>query len=256
MSDADELLHQIKYAAAQQSDQHRPDVYGHVANYDPATHRVRLIIPSLTDGDGNYVPTSWMPLGTIMAGNAWGYQAAPMGGATAQNPTAGEKCKVTLLERNYGVTVCAEMAFDQVYVPPFTDLQPGEIAIQAQSKSFLRFHTNGQVEVNLPIGDLTATVAQGNCNVTAAAGNATVAAPGGKITLESPLTVVTGDLQLEGQTYGTGGAGSAIQGDLTVTGTLRGETDVSAGVITSLVNMTVSGVMPGGGSSGPPNPGT
>jgi hypothetical protein len=198
MNPADELAHQIKHAATQQAETYRPDVYGHVSSYDPATHRVRLVIPSLGDGDGNYVLTGWMPLGTIAAGNGWGVQIAPMGGASVQNPTAGEKCKISIIERNYGVALCAEMCFDQVYTPPFTDLQPGEIGMQAASGSFLRFHASGQVELNLPTGDLTATVAQGNINataaqgdvnVTASQGNAAVTATQGNATVSAPAGI-------------------------------------------------------------------
>jgi hypothetical protein len=186
MNPVDELAHQIKHAAAQQAETYRPDVYGHVASYDPVGHRVRLVIPSLGDGDGNYVLTGWMPLGTIMAGNGWGVQIAPMGGASVQNPTAGEKCKISIMERNYGVTVCAEMCFDQVYGPPFPALQTGEIAVKAQSGSYLYFHADGQVELSLPTGDLTATVVQGNIHATAQQGNVAVSAPDGIVSVEAP----------------------------------------------------------------------
>jgi hypothetical protein len=201
MNPADELAHQMKHIAAQQAETYRPDVYGHVASYDPGTHRVRLVIPSLGDGDGNYVLTGWMPLGTIMAGSGWGVQIAPQGGASVQNPTAGEKCKVSIIERNYGVAVCAEMCFDQVFLPPFPGLQPGEIGVQSLAGSFLHFHASGEVELNLPTGDLTAIVAQGNINatanqgdvnVTAAQGNATVAATAGtaRVTAGQAVSVV------------------------------------------------------------------
>jgi hypothetical protein len=146
MNSADELLHQVKHAAGQQQDGYRPDVYGHVASYDPATHRVRLVIPSLSDGDGNYVLTGWMPLGTIAAGNGWGVQIAPMGGASVQNPTAGEKCKVSIMERAYGVTVCAEMCFDQVYGPPFPGMKPGEIGLKAAAGQYIYLDDAGQIQ--------------------------------------------------------------------------------------------------------------
>jgi hypothetical protein len=186
MSGVDELTHQIKHAAAQQEGPWRPSLYGHVASYDPATHRVRLVIPSLDDGDGNYVLTGWMPLGTMMAGAGWGVQIAPLGGATIANPTGGELCRVSLIERNYGAAVCAEMVFNQVNTPPFTDLQGGEMGIKALSGSFLRFHASGQVELNLPTGDLAATVVQGNITATAEQGNVTVAATQGDAIVSAP----------------------------------------------------------------------
>lgn len=189
MNAADELLHQVKHAATQQQEAYRPDVYGHVASYDPVGHRVRLVIPSLGDGDGNYVLTGWMPLGTIAAGNGWGVQIAPMGGASVQSPTNGEKCKISIMERNYGVAVCAEMCFDQVYAPPFATLQPGEIAIKAQSGSYLYFHENGQVELTLPTGDLLATAVQGNITAVAEQGNASVTATQGSVDVTAGTAV-------------------------------------------------------------------
>jgi hypothetical protein len=196
MNGGDELAHQVKHASSQQAEAYRPAVYGHVASYDPLTHRVKLVIPSLGDGDGNYVLTGWMPLGTIAAGNGWGVQIAPMGGASIQNPTAGEKCKISIMERNYGVTVCAEMCFDQVYPPPFPNLQPGEIAIQAASGSFLRFHASGEVEISVAAGGLIVsttdgsgvamTVAQGDATINVEQGNAVITSST-QVTLTAPL---------------------------------------------------------------------
>jgi hypothetical protein len=148
MSGGDELAHQVKHASSQQTEAYRPGVYGHVASYDSNGHRVKLVIPSMGDGDGNYVLTGWMPLGTIAAGNGWGVQIAPMGGASLQNPTAGEKCQIAILERNYGVTIGATMCFDQVYAPPFTAMKPGEVALKAAAGGFVYLDDAGQVELN------------------------------------------------------------------------------------------------------------
>jgi hypothetical protein len=169
----DELLHQIKHAAQQQSQEHRSFVYAHVASYDPKLHRVRCVIPSMRDAANNCVLTSWMPLGSSWSGNGFGFQIAPVGGATAQNPTAGEPVVIQLVERAYGVAAVASMFFNQTSLAPFPELQPGEMGIKHKSGSTLQFTNDGNVALTAH-QDLLAT-AQRDVIVTATR-NATVTA--------------------------------------------------------------------------------
>ena len=144
----DELLHQIKHAAGQQSQEHRPFVYGHIASYDPKLHRVRCVVPSLRDEAGNPVVTAWMPLCSSWVGAGWGMQIAPTGGATQENPTAGEPVVIQLVERNRGVMAVAGLFFNQVNMPPFDDLEPGEFGMKHQTGSLLKFTKDGDVQVS------------------------------------------------------------------------------------------------------------
>lgn len=128
-----ELAAVIKHLAEQQTHGFRVTVYGHVASYDPKTGRVRVVIPSHTDGDSpdaGFVLSSWMPLGSGFAGNGYGIQVAPKGGATTQNPTGGELCSVTYTERHYGVMAQAVMVYNQKNKVPNQKLEPGEMHIQ------------------------------------------------------------------------------------------------------------------------------
>jgi hypothetical protein len=143
----DELAHQIKHAAQQQSQEHRPFVYAHIASYDPKLHRVRCIIPSMRDEASNYVLTSWMPLESSWVGPSWGIQIAPLGGATQENPTMGEMVQLQLIERQYGVMTVASMFFNQTNQPPFPTLQPGEMGMKHKSGSLLQFTNDGNVAV-------------------------------------------------------------------------------------------------------------
>lgn len=147
MRHADELAHQIKHTSQQQSEDYGPFVYGHISSYDPVTHRVRCILPSMRDEGGNAILTGWMPLGTSMAGASIGFQYAPLGGATVQNPTAGELVKISRFDRTLGVGHIDGFMFNQVSAPPFTGMQPGELGIKANG-SFFYLHHNGDIELN------------------------------------------------------------------------------------------------------------
>jgi len=192
----DELAHQIKHAAQQQGDSPRPFVYGHISSYDPKLHRVRVVFPSLRDEADNPVLSSWMPLESHWVGPSWGFQVAPIGGATQQNPTQGEMVQVHFVEHRYGVTSCAKMFFNQVNQPPFTDLKPGEMGMKHQSGSYLKFTNDGNVTA-VTHQDLVATVGR-DATVTptrdavvTAGRNATVAAPSGSATVSGQSVAIT-----------------------------------------------------------------
>lgn len=181
---ADEFANNVKLAASQQSADYAPPfVYGHIANYDPKTHRVRCILPSVRNEDGVPVLTGWMPLGSPSAGNGWGMQAAPMGGATTENPTGGELVQVQRFDRIFGVGSVAAQVWNQVNVPPFTDLKPGEIGVKSQGGSSIRFKEDKSIaiasEQNLSVsaqGDVTFTV-QGSTTINST-GNCTLNSQG------------------------------------------------------------------------------
>jgi hypothetical protein len=166
MQAVDEFLHNLKFAAAQQTQDYAPFVYGHIANYDPKTHRVRVVLPSVRNEDDVPVLTSWMPLSSIGAGAGWGVQIAPLGGATTQNPTGGELVAVMRFDRHLGVGVSASMIWNQVNVPPGTALNPGEILLQSKSGASILLDKSGNVTVQagaggaISLGDVGGTVQQ------------------------------------------------------------------------------------------------
>jgi hypothetical protein len=164
MRHADELAHQIKQTSQQQSEDYGPFVYGHIASYDPALHRVRCILPAMRDEGGNAILTGWMPLGTSMAGPGIGFQYAPLGGATVQNPTAGELVKISRFDRTTGVGHIDGFMFNQVSSPPFPELAPGGLGIKTHAGSSLVMDQNGNVTVqagaggSISLGDVGGTL--------------------------------------------------------------------------------------------------
>ena len=166
MQAADEFLHNMKMASAQQSNDYAPFVYGHIANYDPKTHRVRVVLPSVRNEDDTPVLTGWMALGSPMAGAGWGIQIAPAGGASQNNPTAGELVAVMRFDRNLGVGVVASLLWNQVNTPPGTSLNPGEILIQSKGGASIKLDKSGNVAVQagpdagISLGDVGGTVQQ------------------------------------------------------------------------------------------------
>lgn len=143
---ADEFLHLMKMTVPQQGGDSSPFVYGHIANYDPKTHRVRVVLASVRNEDDVPALSGWMTLGG-MGGNGWGLQIAPKGGASVENPTAGELVVVQWLESNVGVQAVACMVWNQINVPPFTDLAPGEVGIKSAAGASMRFDKNNNITI-------------------------------------------------------------------------------------------------------------
>jgi hypothetical protein len=189
---ADQFAHAIRHLTAQQGDQ-RPFLYGHIASYDPKLHRVRCIIPSMTDQDGTPLLSPWMPMGTLAAsGGGAGIQIIYQGGASVSNPNAGEQVMIAMFDRNRGVAAVPAVFFHSTNPPPSTNLPttddgyssaaspvaPNDIIISAPSataggaNSFIRIRQNGAIETwcagpmtaNV-IGDVTINNS-GNVNVT------------------------------------------------------------------------------------------
>lgn len=183
---ADQLAHLLKQFAGQQMIDFRPLVYGHIAQYDPNLHRIRAIIPSLRDDDPAPVLSPWMPLGSMMVGAGWGIQVAPVGGATIEQPTAGEQVLIGLFDRQRGVCACLGMTFNGVQQPPSTvlgtPLLPGEMVLFNQSGTFIRTHNNGDLET-VAMGDVSTTVADGKSATTTCSGSAVLIDGSGNIVL-------------------------------------------------------------------------
>lgn len=207
---ADELLHQIKHAASQQSGDDVPVAFGHIASYDPKLHRVRLIIPSWRDEAGNPVLTPWMPITTAWSGSGFGMQFAPVGGATQEKPTQGEPCVMSVIRRNQGLSVQAGLFFNQANEAPFPDLKPGEGGMKHQSGSFLRFTKDGDILVDAArdlimqaVRDVTISAGRDMLAV-ALAGNAGLMASNGTATMTAMIAVVHGATSLALDAGGTG----------------------------------------------------
>lgn len=206
---ADQLLHTLKNASAQGGEP-RPLIYGHIASYDPLLHRVRCIIPSMTDQDGVAQLSPWMPMGTASAGAGYGVQVIYQGGATIDNPTAGEQVLIAVFDRQRGVSAVPCMFYHASNLPPATDLPeqsdgfgssappaaPGDVIIAAPpaqtggAKSVLRLRLNGDIEIWCAgrlnadvIGDINATTETGNLAVTVVKGNAAVTVEQGDVTV-------------------------------------------------------------------------
>lgn len=199
---ADEFTHMIRHAAIRGGDV-TPFRYGHIASYDPTQHRVRCIIPSMTDQDGNPLLSPWMPMGTLSAGAGYGMQVIYQGGASIANPTAGEQVMIAIFDRQRGVAAVPCMFYHAARPPPATNLPGvadgyttgadpcvvGDVVISAPPKTdggvntFIRIRTSGAIEIWCGT-QLTAHVI-------------------GSVRFETPAVEVTGNL-----TVGTGASGT------------------------------------------------
>lgn len=213
----DELLHLVKQAAAQGGDI-KPFLYGHIASYDPTQHRVRCIIPSMTDQDGNPTLSPWLPMMSNSTGNGYGAQFIPFGGATADNPTAGEQVIIGMFDRQRGVGAVMGMLYHGVSPPPATNLPkqsdgftanaaanaPGDFIISAPptqaggANSFIRMRQNGNVEVWSAAQLNINTIGDSNLNV---GGNVTAAVSGDvTATVTGNATVTAATVTIVGAT--------------------------------------------------------
>ncbi|HTI81727.1 MAG TPA: hypothetical protein VL614_14865 [Acetobacteraceae bacterium] len=210
----DEFAHSVRQLAQQQMADFRPILYGHIATYDPAGHRVKVIIPSLRDDDPAPTESGWMPLNSMSIGAGYGVQVAPFGGATIDNPTGGEQVLVGLMDHKRGVCACLGMTFNGVMQPPATvleqPLQPGETVIFNKSGTFWRLHSNGDVETN----------AQGNVLVTAAQNVSITSAETVTVTGTSQIDILSGNVNLGA----VGGKKIARDGDPVISGTIQAST--------------------------------
>ena len=227
---ADQLTHLIRHAASQGGDV-TPYRYGHIATYDPLLHRVRCVVPSMTDQDGTPSLSGWMPLATMSAGDGYGVQVIPFGGATVDDPTAGEQVVIGVFDRQRGVAAVQAMFYHANAPPPATNLPtaadgfgadataatPGDVIISAPpvtaggANSFVRLRQSGVIEIwaagatNIDvIGDVNVKTETGNVAVTAVKGNATVSALAGVVDFDTPTVncsgtvVATGDVRAGG----------------------------------------------------------
>lgn len=204
----DQLVHLLKQSSAPADS--RPFLYGHIASYDPKLHRVRCVIPSMTDQDGKPTLSPWMPMATMSAGSGFGVQVIYHGGATVDNPTAGEQVVIGMFDRQRGVAAVIGTFYHGAEPTPANNLPtqqdgysggasqtaPGDVIIAAPptadggANTFIRLRQSGAIEiwsagaVTADIkGSLTATLNTGDLNVEVKQGNATVQAISGVVNI-------------------------------------------------------------------------
>lgn len=148
----DEFMHLMMQRARQEFDV-KLLAWGHICNYDPDAHAVKVLIPTFVSSDGQMMVTPWMPLGTPWAGNGYGLQVAPKGSATPDDLTAGELVLILMIEQEQGPSVVATMFYADQLPPPSqllpegAELKRGEALVRHESGSVIYLREGGQVEV-------------------------------------------------------------------------------------------------------------
>lgn len=221
----DELVHVIKGLVQQAMQEFRPFVYAHISNWDPVAHAVRVVVPSIRDDQtGDPLMSGWLPLGTMQAGNGVGIQVAPLGGASTQNPTAGEQVLVALNERGTGVASVVTMFFNNKSAAPsptlVSTLKAGEM-VATSNGIVVRWHSDGTFEVttNGPIQltaqkDVDLTSIGGKVSIF---GNVQVELLSGKVYLGGPDGAQPVARLGDHVVNGAGGVIGTVQASTTVT---------------------------------------
>ena len=155
--------------------------FGYISNYDPATHRVRCIIPSMRDENDQPSVSPWMPLGSHFVGaSGAGIQWFPKAQATTENPMAGEQCMIVPTHPMRGTAAVPCMFFSGANLPPAPSLPDGRTAaggdfiIRTSGGTVSWMHdSTGDIE-QIIAGKLIQTVT-GNATITTQ-GDATITA--------------------------------------------------------------------------------
>lgn len=139
---------------------------GHVSAVDPTTNQIKVVIPDWTNDNATYMESGWIPLGTSVAGNQFGIQLLPFGGATVTDPSGqsnasngnipmAEQVLVHVVGRKKGLYIQGVQMFNTVDVPPtgYQDksgiaAQSGEWLMKHASGSFMYFTNQGSIELN------------------------------------------------------------------------------------------------------------
>jgi hypothetical protein len=195
---------------------------GYISEYDPIRHAVKVLNPLAGDvpaanqfqnagapQTGTPLEYGMIPLASQFVGIANGtnpvndlvehpgIQICPLGGATAQNPTAGEQCVVINLNNEIGYATCAFLLFNEIALPPGgnipvlgTAMQPGEWLFVTPTGTTIYMDIDGNLTVMVrqaghDEGDLNVTANGGISIATVADGTVPTAADVGDIDITS-----------------------------------------------------------------------
>jgi hypothetical protein len=156
MADLYEFFHLNMQMAQQQNQDNVSFISGKISQYDPLTHRCRVVIPLFTDGNGNYMETGWIQMGTLWVGNNFGMQIAPLGGATPTDPSGGEPVLLQVISQDAGLHIAGVQTFNSTVVAPGqniplplgpVNIQPGEALIKHQTGSLIYLQNTGDVTI-------------------------------------------------------------------------------------------------------------
>jgi hypothetical protein len=168
---------------------------GYVDTYDPTSDTVTVLILERVGPNGEPFITGPIPVGRLAVGGGWGFQWAPSGGATMDNPQQGEQCTVVVWERNNGLFAQANFYYTDDMKPPgagtgsdtaddpdgTNKLQPTEWIFKHNSGTFLKQYQDGHIQIYVADKavirvqkDCDLTVIEGDLNVDVQQGNATV----------------------------------------------------------------------------------
>lgn len=170
---------------------------GLVTAYDPDSYSVKVQLQPTGE------ETGWIPLGTVWAGNGWGFAAGPVIGAQVSidfdSGRAGDGQATVQLYNDE----------DRCPGPP-----SGELWMVQKSGSLLKFHNDGTVEVTAA-ATMKFTASQHHFI--------------GPVQMDNTLQVAQ---QITGQggmaVSGGSGAAMTVSGDMHSTGTISADTDVLA----------------------------
>lgn len=181
----DEMAHYVRQMAASQVGKIRLLVYGHINDYDPVTHSVKVGLQAFRDDTslvGQPFITQWIQLGTPFASNNAGFQYAPIHGQAQ----AGDQCVVAFLDNEQSVSAVAFLTYNDNTTTPSSTLQPGEFILQHKAGGFLYFKHDGTIEIFHKSGGILEWDAAGDLSVTTATGNINLDPTGGQAYLGQP----------------------------------------------------------------------
>lgn len=224
-----EAFHSLVHAAQSQIHDVKLIKCAFVSSYDEDKDAVKVIIPQDRgeEDDSDAAETDWIPLMSFAVGDGWGFQWAPKGGATPEEPELGEEVAILILNRSMGLFVCPMFIFDETRKPPGsgkdnqgntvntgddnqqdeedkqgwdddpkgqTRLKGGEMVFRHESGSFAKFYENGDMQTYCAgtnhmymKQDADIVVREGDFNVKVEKGNTNITVDKGDTTIQTTL---------------------------------------------------------------------
>ena len=165
-----DLVASMQQAANEQTKDMELCLVGYCIEYDVLSHMGRFLLTSrggYDEGDNfKGMETGWCQIGSPQVGDNFGDQYCLKGGATQENPEQGEEAQIVIQFRHSGLSVCANLTFNDKLKPPGNgqnssssgpsaledsdgsyQLQPTERIIKFPMGSFLKWYANGDIQL-------------------------------------------------------------------------------------------------------------
>jgi hypothetical protein len=148
---SDELVLLVKQLARDEvSGKLSNNLLGYISSYDVESATAKIRIPSLRNPDGSDFVSPPIPVGSWFTGKVGQFCS----GAQVY-PDTDTPCEINIVSGGSGLSVCATLTWNTVYLPPFSDNNASALALPDLSPGdFGWFHKIGSYELYTGDGNI------------------------------------------------------------------------------------------------------